>query len=71
MIACIDLFRYKAFTVWAKEVEARPAPKNPLAKRKKNGGQADSEQALVAAIRSASLPLFMSALPVTKLTGLV
>ncbi|DBA80045.1 TPA: hypothetical protein ACH3X2_007538 [Trebouxia sp. C0005] len=43
--------RYKTFTAWAKDVDARPAPKNPLAKRKKKAGQADSEQALVAAIR--------------------
>ena len=64
------MFRYKTFTAWAKEVEARPAPKNPLAKRKKKAGQADSEQALVAAIRSALLLLFMSALLFSKLIKL-
>ena len=59
--------RYKTFTAWAKAVEARPAPKNPLAKRKKKAGQADSEQALVAAIRSALLLLFMSAFAIQQI----
>lgn len=47
--------RYKHFTSWAKEVETRPKPKDPLAKGKKKrnrkAGQANSEQSLVAAIR--------------------
>ena len=49
MIRCAA--RYKRFSVWAKEVEARPAPKNPLARKQKKKAEADSEQALVAAIR--------------------
>ena len=43
--------RHKAFIAWAKEVGTRPAPSNPLAKKKRKPGQADSQQALVAAIR--------------------
>ena len=57
------LCRYKHFTAWAKEVETRPKPKDPLAKVKKKrnrkAGQADSEQSLVAAIRSAWLHMLL------------
>ncbi|KAL3136534.1 hypothetical protein ABBQ38_005783 [Trebouxia sp. C0009 RCD-2024] len=43
--------RYKSFSAWAKEVDTRPPPKNPFAKKRKKKAEADSEQALVAAIR--------------------
>lgn len=44
--------RYKRFTLWAKEVLSRPAPKDPLAKKaKKSRDKENSQQALVAAIR--------------------
>ena len=45
-------YRYKRFTSWAKEVAAKPAPKNPLSKKaKKPHDKENSQQALVAAIR--------------------
>ena len=53
-IAQGDLKRYKAFTAWAKDVAAKPRPKDPLAKpkkRKKAEASQTDEQALVAAIR--------------------
>ena len=54
-----EIKRYKVFTAWAKEIQKKARPKNPLAKKKskkaKQGPESD-DTSLVAAIRSASLP---------------
>lgn len=47
---------FKAFKAWAKEVQKRPRPQNPLAKKRKKKGQSSGkdrggDSALVAAIR--------------------
>jgi hypothetical protein len=47
--------RHARFTKWAKQVAAKPRPKNPLAKGKKRKKDSDREMALVAQIRCASL----------------
>ena len=50
--------RYKKFTSWAKDVAAKPAPKNPLAKKtKRPQDKENSQQALVAAIRCGACPI--------------
>ncbi|KAL3147166.1 hypothetical protein ABBQ32_002672 [Trebouxia sp. C0010 RCD-2024] len=43
--------RYNSYSAWAKEVDTRPPPKNPFAKKRKKKAEAESQQALVAAIR--------------------
>ena len=51
LISLCIVGRYKRFTAWAQDVATRPEPKNPLAKKKRKKGEADSGSALVAAIR--------------------
>ena len=42
---------FKAFSRWADETAMKPAPKNPLAPKKRSRKEKENEQALVAQIR--------------------
>lgn len=47
------LCRFKAFTVWAKQVAKAPAPRGLLGSRKRRGCKQEDSMELVAAIRCA------------------
>lgn len=46
-----DAKKYKAFSAWAKEVAAKPRPKDPLKPRKRKKAEANAEQDLALQIR--------------------